>query len=104
MPRWVQLVLARVHLLARAGQVRFTHKALRELAALDLGLDQDDCCDVLKELTATDSAGRTRSAITGEWMYVFKTTVTGTQLYLKLILRADCIIISFHEEGIAIDD
>ena len=100
MPRWLQNVLARVRELASAGKVRFTHKALRELASLELGLDQDDACDVLKRLTATDSAGRIRSASSGEWMYVFKPTVTGTRLYLKLILRGDCIIISFHEEGI----
>ena len=100
MPRWLQNVLARVRELASAGKVRFTHKALRELVGLDLGLDQDDCCDVLKKLTATASAGRIRSAISGEWMYVFKPTVTGTRLYVKLILRGDCIIISFHEEGI----
>ena len=99
MPRWLENVLARVRELASAGKVRFTHKALRELASLDLGLDQDDCCDVLKKLTATDSAARIRSTITGEWMYVFKPTVTSTRLYLKLILRGDCIIISFHEEG-----
>ena len=100
MPRWVQNVLARVRELSSAGKVRFTHKALRELVSLELGLDPDDCCDVLKKLTATDSAGRIRSAISGEWMYVFKPTVTGTRLYVKLILRGDCIIISFHEEGI----
>ena len=100
MPRWLQNVLARVRELASAGKVRFTHKALRELAILELGLDQDDACDVLKKLKATDSAGRIRSANSGEWMYVFQPTLTGTRLYLKLILRGDCIIISFHEEGI----
>ena len=99
MPRWLQGILGRIRELAGAGKVRFTHKALRELVRLDLAFDQDDCCDVLKKLTVTDSAGRIRSTITGEWMYVFKPTVTGTQLYLKLILRGDCIIISFHEEG-----
>ena len=31
-------------------------------------------------------------------MYVFKTEVDGVLLYLKVILRADCIVISFHEE------
>ena len=100
MPRWLQDVLARVRELASAGKVRFTDKALRELVSLELGLDLDDACDVLKKLTATDSAGRIRSAITREWTYVFKPTITGTQLYLKIILRGDCIIISFHEEGI----
>lgn len=53
---------------------------------------------MLKKLTATDSAGRIRSAIGSEWMYIFKPTITGTRLYLKLILRRECIIISFHEE------
>jgi len=99
MPRWLENVLARVRELASDGKVSFTHKALRELADLDLGLDEDDCCDVLKDLATSDSAGRIRSTITGEWMYVFKPTVTGTRLYLKLILRSNCIVISFHEEG-----
>ena len=100
MPRWLQNVLARVRELASAGKLRFTLKALRELASLELGLDQDDAGDVLKRLTATHSAGRIRSGSSGEWMYVFKPTVTGTRLYLKLILRDGCIIISLHEEGI----
>lgn len=33
------------------------------------------------------------------WMYVFKPRVAETVLYLKLILRADCVVVSFHEEG-----
>jgi hypothetical protein len=99
MQRWLQDVFARIRDLASNHEVLFTHKALRELAALDLGLDEDDRCCILAGLTATDSAGRIRSVITGEWMYVFKPTVTRTRIYLKLILRRNCIIISFHEEG-----
>ena len=99
MPRWLKNALARIREHATAGRVRFTHKALRELTALELGLDPDDCCDVLSSLGASDSAGRVKSSITSEWMYVFKPMVTGTRLYLKLILRRECIIISFHEEG-----
>ena len=98
MPRWLMEALARIRELAGQRKVRFTHKALRELATLDLGLDQDDCCDILEGLTVTDSAGRIRSVITGEWMYVFRPAVTGLRLYLKLIVRRDCIVISFHEE------
>src|SRR5436309_2710145 len=104
MPRWLKDVLARIRELASNRKVRFTHKALRELATLDLGLDEDDCCSILTGLTATDSAGRVRSVITGEWMHVFKPTVTETRLYLKLILRRNCIISSFHEEGRENDD
>jgi len=98
MPRWLEIVLARVHELASAGKVRFTHKALQELASLDLGMDEGDCLDLLRGLRAPDSVGRIKSTITGEWMYVFKPTVVETRIYLKLILRGDCIIISFHEE------
>jgi len=100
MSRWLSGILARVRALASAGRVRFTHKALRELAGLGLGLDHDDCCEVLRKLTTSDSAGRIESGITGEWMYVFKPSVAGMRLYLKLILRADCIVVSFHEEGV----
>lgn len=99
MPRWLQGALTRIRALARAKKVRFTHKALREVVALELRLDADDCCDVLEQLTAADSAGRLRSAITLEWMYVFKPEVARARLYLKVILRDDCIIVSFHEGG-----
>ena len=44
--RWLPVVLARIHELAVARKVRFTIKALEELAALDLGLDEDDACHV----------------------------------------------------------
>ena len=31
-------------------------------------------------------------------MYVFKPSVGGTVLYVKVIVRGDCIVISFHED------
>jgi len=71
-------------------------KALRELASLDL--DEDDACEVLAKLTAEDSTGRLKSVATGEWMYIFKPRFSGATLYLKLILRSNCIVISFHED------
>jgi len=98
MPRWLKGVLTRIHGLADARKVRFTHKALRELGTLGLGLDEDDCCEVLQNLSAADFADCIESEITGEWMYVFKPRVAGTGLYVKLILRIDCVIVSFHEE------
>ena len=98
MPRWLKGVLTRIHGLAEARKVRFTHKALQEMATLSLGLDEDDCCEVLQRLSAADFADRIESEITGEWMYVFKPKVAGTDLYVKLILRSNCIIVSFHEE------
>lgn len=38
-------------------------------------------------------------------MYVFKPSVAGMLVYLKLVLRAECVVISFHEdEGEADED
>lgn len=96
MPRWLPRVLARIHELASTGNVRFTLKAVQELAALDL--DVEDAREVLQSLSASDSAGRLASAPTGEWMYVFKPMVGATTVYLKVVLRAGCIVVSFHEE------
>ena len=38
------------------------------------------------------------SSTTGEWMYVFKPVVEGSVLYIKLILRNECVVVSFHED------
>lgn len=62
-------------------------KARRELAALGIGLDEEDACDVLANLTGEDSTSRLASVVTGKWMYVFKPTLAGAVLYVKLILR-----------------
>jgi hypothetical protein len=96
--RWLPKDLARIHELASHGRVRFTMKALRELAALDLGLDEEDACHVLANLAASDFVERLVSKKAGEWMYVFKPRVGGGVVYVKLILRSDCVVISFHEE------
>ena len=50
MPRWLPWVLTRIRRLAAQRRILFTHKALRELSALELGLDEDDVCDVLMRL------------------------------------------------------
>ncbi|SRR6266478_2418257 len=98
MPRWLRTVLRRTRELALARKVLFTLKARRELASLQFGLDEQDACDVLANLAAEDSAGRLKSPATGEWAYVFKPLLAGTVLYVKLILRNDCVVISFHED------
>jgi len=90
--------VAKIRELAAQRTVRFTLKALRELAALDMGLDQEDGCDVLANLATSDFVERVGSKKTGEWMYVFRPTVGGVVLYVKVILRSECVVISFHEE------
>lgn len=98
MPRWLPRLLRRIHELAGRRRVRLTLKAARELAALGAGLDVQDACDVLAALTADDFAARYESEHTGEWMYVFKPVVAGTLVYLKLVVRAECVVVSFHED------
>ena len=78
--------------------MRFTLKAPQELAALELGFDESDACDILKRLGTADFRDRLTSETTGEWMYVFKPTVAVTVVYVKVILRDDCIVVSFHED------
>lgn len=96
MLRTVPRVVRRVRALAGEQRVRFTLKALRELAAL--GLDALDACEALASLKAADFISALRSGVTGEWMYVFKPSVGGILVYAKLILRDACVVVSFHED------
>ena len=96
MPRGLAKILRRVRALAAEQKVRFTLKALRELAAL--GLDAMDACETLEGLKTADFVKRLVSDATDEWMYVFKAHVGGISIYLKLILRDGCVVVSFHED------
>ena len=96
--RWATSVLRQIRGLAAQRKVRFTLKAFQELGRLGMGLDEDDACDVLANLAPGDLVGRLLSEATGEWMYVFKPAVGATVVYVKVVLRADCVVISFHEE------
>lgn len=91
-------MLAEVHRLAARRQVRFSAKAVRELAVLDLALDEEDALQVLSRLKPGDLVGRLESEHTPEWLYVFKPRVAGIALYVKLIVRTECVVISFHED------
>ena len=98
MPRWPSKILERIRKLAAEREVRFTLKARRELADLELHLDEEDACGVLANLSAGDSPERIKAAATGDWMYVFKPQVAQMILYVKVIVRKACIVISFHED------
>ena len=98
MPRWLPGVLRKIRSLAEEGKVRFTLKALREMASLGFGLDESDACDILQRLRAADFQERIASETTGEWMVVFVPRIAGAGLYLKVILRAECVVVSLHEQ------
>jgi MqsR (Motility quorum-sensing regulator) toxin of toxin-antitoxin system len=95
---WLSGALERIHRLASEGNVRLTVKALAELRGLGLGLGVGDIVDILTTLSEADSAGRLRSLWSSEWLYVFKPTVAGTVLYVKVVLRGNCVVVSFHKD------
>jgi len=97
-PRWAARVLAEIRRLVALGRVRFTLKATQELAALELGLDEQDALQILSELRVADLRGRVESERTPEWLYVCKPEVGGINLYVKLIVRSECVVISFQED------
>ena len=78
--------------------MRFTFKATEELGELDLGIDEEDALLILAGLTADDLAGRIESDRAAEWLYVFRPEVAGAILYVKLIVRSECVVVSFHED------
>jgi hypothetical protein len=98
MPRWLATALLRIRQLAESRRVLFTLKARQELAGLESGLDELDACDVLTRLKPQDFAGRIASAVTGELLYVFKPRVAGAVVYVKVLLRNKCVVVSFHED------
>jgi hypothetical protein len=96
MTRWLPRILLRIQELVVQGHVGFTHKANEELKAL--GLNQEDGLEIIAGLTAKDFAARLTSEVTGEWMYVFRPSLGFDFVYVKLVLRGSCIVVSFHEE------
>src|SRR3989344_7133407 len=98
MHRLIQRVIQNIKTLASEEKVRFTNKAYRELYNLELELDENDVYALLQDLRPHEFKHRERSKITEEWLYVFKIEIFGVIIYLKLILRKKCIIISFHED------
>ena len=98
MASWLPGILARIRKLAKEGRVRLTVKAIAELRGLGLGLDVSDAIDILTTLSTADSAGRLRSSASSEWLYVFKPMAAETALYVKIVLRGDCVVVSFHKD------
>ncbi len=97
-PRWLPAVIAAVRQRAEAQEVRLTYKAAFELAQLGLGLNQDDVREARREFRAAEFIGRMASRLTGEWMYMFGFAIAEIPIYTKLILRRECVVVSFHED------
>ena len=59
---------------------------------------REDACDVLAGLRSVDFDSVVTSIGTGETLYVFKPEVASMRLYVKLLTRTHCVVISFHED------
>lgn len=89
-------VLSGIRSYLAAGRVLLTKKARREMDVLRM--TPEDVYEVLGGLTEEDFFAGIRSERTGEWMYVFKPGIVDIVVYLKVVLRDDCVVISFHED------
>lgn len=89
-----------VHECVARRAVRITLKAMNEMAALDPPADIDDLMGVLERLEEQDWAGRVVSRATGEPMHVFKPATPFGLLYIKVIVRRECVVVSFHEDEV----
>lgn len=88
--------LAVVKLLVESGQVRTT-KAARE-GATALGFDFDGMLDVIRSLTMADFY---KSMTTHDdhrvWQDVYRPTTPAGEVYLKLTVVEDVLVVSFKE-------
>ncbi|MBZ0271016.1 type II toxin-antitoxin system MqsR family toxin [bacterium] len=99
MPTWLPRILRRIRKDASENRIRLTNKARLE-AEHGFGLKHIDICDVLKKMTFRDFAERIESIDGNEWLYVFVTDVAGIRAYIKIVLRENCVVVSFHEDKI----
>jgi hypothetical protein len=65
MPRWPSKILERIRKLAAEREVRFTLKARRELADLELHLDEGGCMRRARESECRGFSGANKSG--GDW-------------------------------------
>ena len=88
--------LAVVKAMVEAGKVRSTFSALAGGAAL--GFDFDGMLDVLRALTMADFyKSMTTHADHRIWQDVYRPTTPAGEVYLKLTVIDDVIIVSFKE-------
>lgn len=88
--------LARVKALVEANQVRTTHAA--RAGANDLGFDFSDMLVVVMALTPADFyKSMTTHADHTIWQDVYRPNTSAGDLYLKLTVIDDVLIVSFKE-------
>ena len=89
-------LLSVVHTLVEQGQVRATMTALNGAAALDL--DFDDMLSVIRALTTGDFyKSMTTHADHRIWQDVSQPSTAAGDVYLKLTVIDDLLIVSFKE-------
>ena len=88
--------LSLIQTMIEAGRVRSTASALAGAAAL--GLDFDDIVAILMALTPTDFyKSMTTLADHTVWQDVYRPTTSAGEVYLKLTVTDDVLIVSFKE-------
>ena len=88
--------LTAVHALVAAGKVRTTHTARVGATALGLGLA--DMLGVVQQLTAADFyKSMTTHADHKVWQDVYRPCTAVGEVYLKLTVIDDVLIVSFKE-------
>lgn len=88
--------LSIVKTLLEAGQIRSTYSALSGAAAL--GFDFDGMLDVIDALTSADFyKSMTTHADHRVWQDVYRPVTKAGEVYLKLTVIEDVLIVSFKE-------
>ena len=88
--------LTRVKALVEAGNVRTTHAA--RIGAVELGLEFSDMLSVVTSLTPADFyKSMTTHADHKMWQDVYRPSTQAGDVYLKLTVIEDLLIVSFKE-------
>jgi motility quorum-sensing regulator/GCU-specific mRNA interferase toxin len=88
--------LAEIKTLVAAGKVPATHSA--RLDATGMGFELADMLDVIMALTAADFyKGMTTHADHTVWQDVYRPSTSAGDVYLKLTVIDDVLIVSFKE-------
>ena len=88
--------LAVVHAQVAVGKIRTTFAARQ--GALELGLDEHEICAVVAALSERDfHKSMTKHADHRVWQDVYRPTTSVGDVYLKLTVIDDVLIVSFKE-------